>query len=158
PDGEPPGLLRLAGRAVVLPFRSLWDNATIGLMALTAVFFLTGWGSLLMTFSWEFGWNNSFHKGYEIAFIGPATGIAGLLLFGVAMMYVPMAVAHMAVTGDFRSFFEFRVVWRLIRARSLTYTLLLGLIAFFGLIQEIFKVAPLGFQNFEFWTNASDAE
>ena len=34
--------------------------------------------SLLMLFSWEAGWDNSFNKGYEQAAIGPTTGTLGI--------------------------------------------------------------------------------
>jgi hypothetical protein len=42
-------------------------------------------------------------------------------LFVAAMVYVPMAQVHQAVTGDFRAFFEFRFVGRFIRARLRGY-------------------------------------
>ena len=58
-DGEPPLWPRIAWRAVLSPWRSLWLNFKIGVQALLCIFLLTGCGCLFMTFSWEFGWLNS---------------------------------------------------------------------------------------------------
>src|SRR5262249_14615278 len=109
--GQPGRLAQLLS----VPWHSLWRNFKIGFQGLFCTFLLTGWGCLLMLFSWEFGWLNSFNKGYEQAFLGPVTGFLGILLFVAAMFYVPMAQAHHAATGDYRAFFEFRFVWRLIQ-------------------------------------------
>lgn len=158
PDGDPPGWIRQLYRILRAPFAGLFENFRLGVLTILATFLLAGWGTILMTFSWEFGWLNSFTKGYEVAFVGPMTGIAGLLLFTFAMLYVPMAQIHMAVTGDFRAFFEFRFVWRLIRARLLPYLLLAVLFLGFGLVQEALKTAPYFLEQFvDSWNNASDA-
>jgi hypothetical protein len=159
PDGESPGLLRWLVRGMLAPIRSLWLNATIGFTAVLATFLLLGWGCLLMTFSWEFGWLNSFHKGYEQAFVGPLVGVAGILLSIAAMFYVPMAQIHHAVTGDFRAFFDFRCVWQLIRARLGAYVLLAGVFAFFGLVLEVLKTMPAGFDDHSaYFRNMSDSQ
>jgi hypothetical protein len=158
-DGEPPLWPRIALRALVSPLRSLWLNGKIGVQALLCLFLLTGWGCLLMTFSWEFGWLNSFNKGYEQYFVGPLTGISGILLFSLALCYVPMAAVHQAVTGDPWAFFDFRFVWRLVRARLSAYLLLAGLTAGMGALLQILKTAPLFFDDtVDFWTNLSDAQ
>jgi len=145
PNGQPAGQLRLALRVLTLPVWSLTMNLRIGIEAVVCTYLIAGWGCLLMTFSWWFGWHNSFHKGYELTGVGPVTGILGILLFVAAMLYVPMAQVHQAVTGDARAFFDFRFVWRLIRARLMAYVGLAGVFLFLGLIQEILKTAPLGF-------------
>lgn len=146
-------------RWLVLPWHSLWLNFKIGLQGLTGTFLLTGLGCLIMLFSWEFGWLNSFNKGYEQAFIGPLTGLLGIIIFIAAMFYVPMAQVHQAVTGEFRAFFDMRFVWRLIQARLSVYVFLAALIAFLSVPLEILKTAPVSFDDhFDFWSNASDAE
>jgi hypothetical protein len=155
-DGDPPGWLRQLGRVVRAPFASLVENLKLGVLTVVATFMVAGWGTFLMTFSWEFGWLNSFTKGYEAYYVGPLTGVAGLLLFTAAMLYVPMAQVHLAVTGDFRAFFEFRFVWRLIRARLTAYVLLAVLFAGLGWVQEVLKILPYYLHNLPAWENASD--
>jgi hypothetical protein len=158
-DGEPPLLPRRVGRALGVPFRSLWLNLKAGSLGLLCTFLLAGWGCLFMTFSWEFGWLNSFHKGYEQAFVGPLTGVTGILLFIAAMLYVPMAQVHQAVTGDAWAFFDFRFVWRLIKARLSAYVVLAALVFTLALALEVLKTAPASFDDhFPSWTNASDSE
>lgn len=133
---------RRFGHALTVPVHSLWLNAKLGFQGLFCTFLLTGWGCLLMLFSWEFGWLNSFNKGYEQAFFGPFTGLLGVVLFVAAMFYVPMAQAHHAATGDYRAFFEFRFVWRLIQTRPIMY---LGLAVLFLLVSlplEVLKAIP----------------
>ncbi len=78
-------------------------NARIGLAATLNTWALTLPGALLWLFSWYDGWNNSFHKGYEQAAVGPAMGLLGVGLFIAAMLYVPMAQARQASTGSWRS-------------------------------------------------------
>ncbi len=157
--GRGPGTIRKILRALRLPWHSLWLNFKIGLQGLFGTYLLTGLGCLIMLFSWEFGWLNSFNKGYEQAFIGPLTGLLGIFIFIAAMFYVPMAQVHQAVTGEFRAFFDVRFVWRLIQARLSLYVILAALITLLSLPLEILKTAPVSFDDhFDSWTNASDAE
>jgi hypothetical protein len=157
--GRSPGTFRKTLRVLRLPWNSLWLNFKIGLQGLLCTFLISGLGTLIMLFSWEFGWLNSFNKGYEQALIGPLTGFLGIFIFIAAMFYVPMAQVHQAVTGDYRAFFDFRFVWRLVRARLSAYVFLAGVIVFLSLPLEILKTAPVGFDGtIDSWTNASDAE
>jgi hypothetical protein len=158
-DGEPPLLPRRVWRALGVPLGSLWLNLKAGSLGLLCTSLLTGWGCLFMTFSWEFGWLNSFHKGYEQAVVGPLTGVTGTLLFIAAMLYVPMAQVHQAVTGDAWAFFDFRFVWRLIKARLSAYVVLAAFITGFAVVLEVLKTAPAFFDDhLPSWTNASDSE
>jgi hypothetical protein len=157
PENERP-LLRLLWRAPLVLFGSLKRNLLLGLACIIGTWCWTGWGSLLMMFSWEFGWLNSFHKGYELAFVGPATGILGLLLLIAALFYVPMAQLHFAATGDLRAFFDVRFVWRLVRARLSAYVLLASAIVFLSLIVEVLKIIPLGVGNTDWFAGLSDKE
>lgn len=157
--GTEPGKFRKLLRCLKLPWHSFWLNLKVGVQGLFCTYLLTGWGCLLMLFSWEFGWLNSFHKGYEQAAIGPLTGFLGIFLFIAAMFYVPMAQVHQAATGDYRAFFEFRFVWRLIRARLTAYVGLAALIALCSLPLEGLKTGAgyLDQINKEL-QDASDAE
>src|SRR5262245_61105505 len=90
---------------------ALWLNLRGGVATFFCLYLVLGWGCLLMLFSWEMGWLNSFSKGYEQAWIGPVTGIIGSLLLILGIIYVPMARVHLAVMGEVRAFFEVRFVW-----------------------------------------------
>ncbi|HEV3256750.1 MAG TPA: hypothetical protein VG013_07725 [Gemmataceae bacterium] len=166
PDGRPPGTVRLVWRALRLPWHSLWLNFKVGFLGLFCTFLLTGWGCLLMQFSWQFGWLNSFHKGYEQAFLGPLLGVLGIVLFIAAMFYVPMAQVHQAVTGNCWAFFDFRLVWRLIRARLTGYVGLAVLTALAALPLHVLATAPalfvvqgaFGDDFVHYWDTAGDAE
>jgi len=98
---------------------SLWRNVRLGVQGIfnTGVFTLPA--CALMLFGWYDGWNNSFNKGYEQFWVGPAVSWLGIMLFIGAMLYVPMAQARQAVTGNWRSFYQFRLVWTLVRRRWL---------------------------------------
>ena len=98
-------------------------NARMGVKALACTYVLVGPDCFLWFAVWYDGWNNSFNKGYEQAAVGPLTGLLGAALFLAAMLYVPMAWAHLAATGDPRAFFEFGFVRKLIRQRLGAMTL-----------------------------------
>ncbi len=76
-----------------------------GLASLTLPF------SALWLFAWWAGWENSFNKGYEQAWVGPVTGFGACLVAVVVLTFLPYALAHHAVEGRFGAFFE----WRRIR-------------------------------------------
>ncbi len=110
---------QFSSRPVVALFHSLWLNLRIGVAGAFNTFVLTLPGCALMLFGWYDGWNNSFNKGYEQFLIGPGVSILGVIMFAVAMLYVPMAQARQAVSGKWRAFYDWRLVWRLIRLRWL---------------------------------------
>ena len=78
---------------------SLWANLRIGVQGIFNVWVWTMPACVLWMFSWYAGWDNSFNKGYEQAWVGPTTGLLGVAMFIAAMFYVPMAQARQAVTG-----------------------------------------------------------
>ncbi len=146
----------------VLPEKSwkepaLWLNFKEGLATLLCVYLVLGWGCLPRLFSWEMGWNNSFAKGYEQAWIGPAAGAIGTLLLAIGVIYVPLARVHMAVTGETRSFFEARLIWRLIRARLLSFTIFMAVLLLLTIPQEVFKALPHYLHEIESWRTANPA-
>ncbi len=89
-----------------------WRNVCKGVVCLLGTYCLSLPGMALWTFSWRYGWDNSFNKGYEQAYIGPTLGISGILLFMLAMLYVPLAQVQLAVAGRAVTFFR----WRIVRA------------------------------------------
>lgn len=116
-DGSPPGPIRKVFRLPKVLLGGLYRNVRSGITAVACTYGATLLPCLLWIVAWEYGWNNSFHKGYEQAWIGPTTGIIANVLFIAAMAYVPMAWAHLAATGDARAFFEVGFVRRLLKQR-----------------------------------------
>ena len=121
---------------------SLWLNCRIGVQGLFNTLVLTLPACALWLFAWYDGWNNSFNKGYEQAAVGPMTGILGIIVFIAVMLYVPMAQVRQAATGRWRSFFQFRVVWSVVRQRWLACLFLAGLYSVLSLPVTILKTAP----------------
>lgn len=136
--------LRVGWSLATLPIHSLWLNFKVGATGLFATYMLTGWGCFIMLFSWYFGWFNSFHKGYEDAFLGLLSGLLGSFLLILALLYVPMAQAHQAAAGEIAAFFQFRVVTRLILTRLTAYVILIAGLALTSLIFEIPRIITVG--------------
>ena len=113
-------------RIVAGLFRSLWDNGRLGCqMFLNASLVLLP-SMLLMWVAWFSGWQVSFNKQYEHFVVGGSVGLIGIALFVAGMFYVPMALARQASTGDWRSFYAFRLVRGLVRRAWFGNLLLAG--------------------------------
>jgi hypothetical protein len=123
-------------------FGALVMNLKTGSQGIFNTWIATAPAFALWMFSWYDGWNNSFNKGYEQAAVGPATGIAGVILFIAAMFYLPMAQTRQAATGDWRAFFQFRLVWKLVRRRWLESLGLAILFVGMSLPLTVMKTAP----------------
>lgn len=124
---------------------SLWLNFKTGSQQIFNTWVLTMPGCMMWLWSWYAGWNNSFNKGYENAAVGPITGFLGIFLFIAAMYYLPMAQMRQASTGRWRSFYDFKTVWQLVRRKWLA---LLGLaLLYTGLCLPvtILKILPAFF-------------
>ena len=107
-------------------FGGLWANLRTGVLALVNVWLLTLPVGLIWLGSWWAGWNNSYTKGYEQAFVAPAAALAGIALFALVMGYLPLAQARQAMTGRWTAFWNLRDVRALI-ARARLRLLLLAL-------------------------------
>lgn len=127
---------------------SAWKNLAIGVQGIFNTWVVTMPGCVLWLFAWYDGWNNSFNKGYEQAPVGPLTGLLGVGLFIAAMLYVPMAQARQAATGDWKAFYQFRLVRELLRRRWLASV---GLAALYSLVSIpmvlVLRSAPAFFQQ-----------
>lgn len=125
-----------AGPGITGKWSRLWQNLFGGLLAnfrlgiQTAfnVAILTLPGGLLWTFGWYAGWMNSFHKGYENYLVGISVFTVGIFLFIGALFYLPMALARQAGTGNWRSFYDFPLIWTLIQ-RGWTGQVFLAILA-----------------------------
>lgn len=124
------------------PPLSAWRTFRAGLAAYANTAVLTIPGCVLWMFAWYDGWNNSFHKGYEQAWVAPSVGVLGSALFIAAMLYVPIAQARQAVAGDWRAFYAFRVVWSVTRAKWLSCLGLAAAYAALTLPVTLLRMAP----------------
>lgn len=96
-------------------WRALIQCGTRGASAAGNVFLLTLPATSLWYFAWVLGWNISFHKQYEQSHLGVSLGVSGVLLFGLAMLYLPVALSRQAVNADWRAFWRIRENVRLVR-------------------------------------------
>jgi len=122
---------------------SLRRNFWLGLQGIFCTSVLVLPPLVLLWFGWDYGWNMSFHKGYEQFYVGVSTALIGILAFTAAMFYTPMAQARQAVTADWKSFFQFRLVWQVVWENWAGCLGLAALIALLALPLNIMKVAPM---------------
>lgn len=126
-------------------FHSLWRNFKVGIQQAFNTTVLTAPACVMWLWSWYAGWQNSFNKGYENAIVGPLTGIVGVFCFITAMYYLPMAQMRQASTGLWTSFYDFKIVWTLVRRKWLAC---LGLALLYSALfwaVTIFKTLPAFF-------------
>ena len=134
---------------------SLKTNFKSGSRTALNTWVVTGPPCALWVFAWHFGWNNSFHKGYELSGIGPLTGLVGVFLFIAVMFYLPLAQIRQAVKGDWRSFYQLRFVRRLLRESwvACLFLAILYALLFFPVI--LLKTLESGTVQFYFSCNSN---
>jgi hypothetical protein len=141
--GDPgPGVHGWRNRLWQRAFGGLLANLRLGIQTAFNVSVFTLPGGMLWTFGWYAGWMNSFHKGYENYFVGISVFAVGIALFIAAMLYVPMALARQASTGNWRSFYDFKLVWTLIQRRWPGQFILALQALGFGFFLSIFRAMP----------------
>jgi len=128
----------------------LGANIRAGLMALTALLVWTLPFTALWLGAWWAGWENSFNKGYEQAFVGPSVYFLGV--FGAALIVpaLPLMVAHLATEDRLSAAFELRRLrsvlaqagWRVAALGVLTAAFALPFAAARGLITTATDWAP----------------
>ncbi|MEM7245704.1 MAG: hypothetical protein AAF533_10190 [Acidobacteriota bacterium] len=134
-------------------FRVLGRNLMRGLRGFVHVLLLTLPGTALWAFSWRAGWENSFHKGYELASMGPLLGWLGLLLFALALWHLPLAQARLSLTEDWSVFWQLRLQRRLLGTRPTRVLLLSAAWVVAGLPLLLLRVVPTFLENPE-WAPA----
>ncbi|HTL57398.1 MAG TPA: hypothetical protein VL361_17065 [Candidatus Limnocylindrales bacterium] len=138
---------------------SLWENFRIGLGGILSTWALTLPAGFLWWFGWYDGWNNSFNKGYEQAAVGPVISILGIFWFIAAMLYVPLAQARQAVTGNWRAFFQFRLVWRIARENRFACVALALLYCGLAIPLTVLKTTPMFWPQMNAaWANLSPTQ
>ena len=124
-------------------FHSLKANFVLGIQGIFNVAVITAIPVLLWQFGWYAGWDNSFNKGYEQFDVGVTISLSGIFLFLIVMLYLPMAQARQAVTGDWRSFYQFKLVWRLVQRRRIACLSLAGAFSLCSIPLTISRVIPV---------------
>ncbi len=146
-------------RTIARGIGSFFANLNWGLRALFCTYIVTIPACFLWLGSWYDGWNTSFNKGYEQAFVGLQTGLGAHLLFIGAMLYVPMAWGHFAATGRLRSFFQVGFVSRLIWQNAGALMLLAAIVAVLNLPVAALRAAPFTFAlEGSYWATAEPEE
>ena len=98
-------------------------NVREGTLAAISLFLATMPFSVIWLLSWWAGWENSFSKGYEQAWVGPSLGMTGVVLFCTTMIWLPLALTHQAVENRALALFEWRKVRSVVRHTRWDYLL-----------------------------------
>jgi hypothetical protein len=83
-------------------------NIRAGAITLVALFAWTLPFTALWLGAWWAGWENSFNKGYEQAFVGPSVYWLGMLIAMVILPALPIVLAHLAAEDRLSAAFELR--------------------------------------------------
>tara|TARA_B110000014_G_C20100760_1_gene577778 strand:+ start:603 stop:1928 length:1326 start_codon:yes stop_codon:yes gene_type:complete len=121
---------------------SLRHNLALGIQGAANTLALTLPSGMMWWFGWDYGWNISFYKSYEQSFIGPVVFLIGSLFFIAVMFYLPMAQARQAVCANWKSFWDARLIIRLIRSQWIRVLLFSGLFVLLCVPVLILKTAP----------------
>ena len=124
-------------------FGSLVDNLRQGLAAFVTLAVGTLPFTLLWLFAWWGGWENSYNKGYEQAWVGRTIGLIGVAISLPLLARLPMALAHQAAEDRMGAFFAFRDVRKLIRLAGWRYVGLSLLFVLAALPLFVAKAAPV---------------
>ncbi len=119
-----------------------WLNFRVGLGAIVTTWSLTLFPCAMWAIAWYTGWQISFTKMYEESATGFSLGFSGLLILTVLMLYVPLAQARHAFTGDWHSFFDWRFICALLWRRPLQLFLLAIGYVMANIVLTIFKALP----------------
>lgn len=156
-DLKPTGwIMGSAGQGLISRlFGGLWENFRTGVGGAISLLLMTLPFTLLWLFAWWAGWENSFNKGYEQAWVGPTTGILGVLIGLWVMVHLPIGLAHQAAENRWFALLELRRVrqlvglagWRIVWLSFLTVFFALPLFAARGLPVFVENIVP-GFKDF----------
>ena len=130
---EPPGWIMGQGPPLARLLGGLAANIRQGILAAISLAIASATFSIIWVLSWWAGWENSFSKGYEQAFVGPALGLTGVVVFCIVMIWVPLGLAHQAVENRALALFEWRKVRSAVRHTGWGYVFLAATTVFFAL-------------------------
>ncbi len=105
-------------------WRGLGETFRAGAKATVAVAIAVLPFGALQLLSWWAGWENSFNKGYEQAWVGPTIALIGIFIAVFVLMHLPMALAHFAAEGRIGAIWEITHIRRLIARTRWRYLFL----------------------------------
>ncbi|MBA3908737.1 MAG: hypothetical protein C0524_02395 [Rhodobacter sp.] len=128
----------------------LGANIRAGMITLAALFAWTLPFTLLWMGAWWAGWENSFNKGYEQAFVGPSIFLFGTLIAALILPALPLMLAYLATEDRLSAGFELRRIgalvaqsgWRVPALMALTSLCAFPFAAARGLITTATDWAP----------------
>lgn len=100
-NGRPTGRIARA-------FGGLGANIRGGIIALTALMTWTLPFTFLWLGAWWAGWENSFNKGYEQAWVGPLVFLLGAFVAALVLPALPLMLSHVAAEDRLSAAFELR--------------------------------------------------
>ncbi len=127
----------------------LVETARAGLAASLVLALATLPFTALLLLSWWAGWENSFNKGYEQAWVGPSLAILGIGIALFVLPHLPMGLAHFAAERRFSAMFELPTLRALIRARRWR-TVWLALVAMLACLPiALARILPVFIENLQ---------
>lgn len=114
-------------------FGGIWTILRRGIGATLSIFVATFPFAVFWLVAWWAGWENSFNKGYEQAFVGPLVGLLGIAVFAAIMVHLPLAMVHQSVTDRAFSLFEIAKVRSALSHTGWGYVLWTAALLFFAL-------------------------
>jgi hypothetical protein len=117
-------------------------NIRAGAMTLVALLTWTLPFTVFWLGAWWAGWENSFNKGYEQAFVGPSVFLIGTALSALILPVLPLMLAHVATEDRLSAAYELRRIkgvvaqsgWRLAWLSAVTLILAAPFFAAHGVI------------------------
>ncbi len=146
---NPTWILGRRGRGfIVRLLGGLGANIRTGIGATIALFLYSAPFALVWLGAWWAGWQNSFTKGYEQAFVGPTVFLTGIAIGMVLMAHLPFALAHFAVEGRIGAVFEVTRIRALFTRAGWRAPWLMFLTFFFALPVFVGRAWPILAVNF----------
>ena len=137
---------------------SAWLNLRIGLAGISNTSLAMILPAVLWQIGWYAGWDNSFNKGYEQYYTGILLSWIGILLFLALMLYLPMAQARQAITGQWRYLYDLRTVWRISTGNPVRTLLLAVAFSLVALPINVMLIAVQGFGGNDEMSALTDSE
>ena len=128
-------------------WRGLGDTMRSALSGAMAVALATLPFGALFLLAWWAGWENSFNKGYEQAWVGPLLALLAALVAVPVLSLLPMALVHHAVTRRVGAVLEIGLIWRLVRRVRWRYVALTLGIVLAAAPLGVMRVLPVFIEN-----------
>ncbi len=135
-------------------FGGLIETLRAGLSAALVLALATLPFTSLLLVSWWAGWENSFNKGYEQAWVGPAVAALGIAVALLVLPLLPMGLAHFAAERRLAAMFELGTLRALLRAQRWWHLWLSFAVVIASLPIAIARILPVFIENW--WPGFSE--